>query len=65
MNKGQEFAQGVWVALALAIFTGVEFWLANNGASTVSLAVIAIVKAAIIIQYFMHASRLWDSEGGH
>lgn len=74
MSEGQESRQPVaraalrvplrwsgWnVLLALAVLTIGEFVLAVTiHANVPILAVIAVIKAAIIAQYFMHVSRLW------
>lgn len=56
-----------WIVIgALAVLTAVEYWVAVAIHSTVLpyLAVIALVKAWLIIQYFMHVSQLWRGEGG-
>ena len=46
----------------LAVLTIVEFFVAVYIESLVLLFIIAVVKAAIIVQNFMHIARLWREE---
>lgn len=58
-----------WIVIgALGVLTIVEYWVAISVHSTPLpyLAVIAVVKAWLIVQYFMHVAQVWRSgEGGH
>ena len=62
-KKAAAFRQGIYVAVALAVLTATEFWIANalNGAA-VPLLLGALVKAALVVYYFMHIYRLWREE---
>ena len=60
-----ELRRGVMVLLALAILTAVEYAIGTNEAPTIFLWVIAILKGALVLVYFMHVTRLSGSEGGH
>jgi len=53
------------VALALAVLTIVEFYVAITLGSAIFLMLIALFKAVIVINFFMHVSRLWSPEGEH
>lgn len=64
-SKSRNYNQGVIVLFALAVFTGIEYGVAVMGGSAVVLTVIALIKAGIIIQYFMHAGRVGSSEDSH
>lgn len=55
---------GVIVLVGLALLTGVEFGLAQIGGMAVPLMLIAVFKAALILEYYMHFSHLWTEEGG-
>ena len=55
------YRRGVWVFVALAVLTVLEFFAANLGSAAVMF-IIALVKAAIIVNYFMHIYRLWREE---
>ena len=61
-KKSVAFRQGIIVLVVLAVLTGAEYWVSIAFPSGVFLAIIAVIKAAIIIQYFMHISRLWSEE---
>lgn len=54
---------GVIVFIVLAVLTAVEFWISlsftNPGPY---LAIIVLVKAGLIIHYFMRLSQLWRRE---
>ena len=55
------------VALALAVLTIVEAVLAigvHYSSSSLFL-IISLVKAALVVNYFMHVYRLWRDEEGH
>jgi hypothetical protein len=48
--------------LVLAVLTALEYWVSISFNSGVLLLIIALVKAALIIQNFMHIARLWREE---
>ena len=62
-RKAAAFRQGIFVAIALAVLTAIEFWVSmvTNGAA-VWLFLIALIKAALVVYYFMHIYRLWREE---
>ncbi|MFA5836890.1 MAG: cytochrome C oxidase subunit IV family protein [Bellilinea sp.] len=60
-----ELRRGVMVFLALAVLTAVEYAIGTNEAPPIFLWVIAILKGALVLVYFMHITRLSGSEGGH
>ncbi len=64
-KKTSELRRGLLVFLALAVLTAVEYIIGTNEAPTIFLWVIAILKAALVLVYFMHITRLSGSEGGH
>lgn len=55
---------GVIVLVGLAILTIIEFGLALVGGLAVPLLLVAVFKAALILEYYMHFSHLWGKEGG-
>jgi heme/copper-type cytochrome/quinol oxidase subunit 4 len=63
------FQKGYVVAVLLAVLTVVEYVFAVQvGQDTVrfvGLAASALAKAWLIIQYFMHITRCWKTEGAH
>ena len=55
---------GLIMITALAVLTAVEFWAAVSMTTAlfITLVVIAIVKTALIAEYFMHFSHIWKTE---
>ena len=63
-KKAAAYRKGAITLAILAVLTLVEYFLAVGlESATVPLIIIAIVKMAIIVQSFMHISRLWSEEG--
>jgi cytochrome c oxidase subunit IV len=61
-KKAAAFRQGFGVLVALAILTGVEYWISLTTGSVVFLFIIALAKAGLILNYFMHMAKLWGEE---
>jgi caa(3)-type oxidase subunit IV len=62
-SKQAVYRQGVMVFLALAVLTGLEYAMSQLGLTSGFLFfVVALVKAALIVYYFMHVFRLWREE---
>ena len=60
------------VGAALFVFTAIEYVIATTddlpvfSSNVLPLVVIAIVKAALIVNYYMHISSIWTTEeDGH
>lgn len=65
MSEAKKEAQrtGVYVFLALLVLTIVESIVGSlETPITVLLLIIALVKAAMIVYFFMHVYRLWREE---
>jgi heme/copper-type cytochrome/quinol oxidase subunit 4 len=62
-KKRAAYRTGVIVFLILAVLTAGEFYLASISSAVAGLLIIALIKAALIIRYFMHVNRLWAEEG--
>ncbi len=61
--KMAEYRQNIYVFLGLAVLTVLEFLVAVNlEQATVALVIIALIKAGLIVQFFMHIYRLWQAE---
>lgn len=58
-----ELQRGVFVFLALAVLTAIEYFLGTHEAPSIFLWIIAILKGALVLVYFMHITRLSGSEG--
>lgn len=53
---------GIVVFAALMVLTLIEFAVSVYLNSVVGLFIINIIKAALIVNYFMHVYRLWREE---
>jgi caa(3)-type oxidase subunit IV len=62
-KKKADYRQGIIVFLVLAVLTAIEVAVANYLDNPgVPLIIIALVKAGLIVQFFMHIYRLWREE---
>jgi hypothetical protein len=60
------YRSGIYVFLGLAVLTALEFGIAAAlEGPVVFLFVIALVKAGLILQYYMHLNRAWGEEEAH
>jgi len=50
--------QGIAIFIYLAILTGLEFFVAISFGSIPLLVVVALVKAALVVYYYMHVYKL-------
>lgn len=64
-NKSELLKRGVLVFVGLAVLTGVEFYASRvPGSALALLTVIALGKAALIVEYFMHLGKVFQGEEG-
>ncbi|MFQ5398470.1 MAG: cytochrome C oxidase subunit IV family protein [Anaerolineae bacterium] len=61
-KKSAALRQGLLVLIGLAVLTAVEFGISFLEFSTIALFIIALFKAGLILQYFMHVALLWSEE---
>jgi cytochrome c oxidase subunit IV len=61
-KKTAAFREGFAVLAALVVLTGVEYWISVATGSVVFLLIVAMVKAGLILNYFMHMAKLWHEE---
>ncbi|HSR30945.1 MAG TPA: cytochrome C oxidase subunit IV family protein, partial [Anaerolineae bacterium] len=60
------YRQGLYVLIGLAVLTAVEFAVAFLlEGSVVFLFVLALAKAGVILQYYMHLGSVWSEEEAH
>ena len=65
-DKHTMLSQGVYIFIYLAVLTGLEFFVAVTFKSAPILVVVALVKAALVLYYYMHIYKLnADNEGDH
>lgn len=63
-QQSATYRQATVIAILLAVLTGVEAYMGANEAlnSPVFLFIIAFVKAALVVYFFMHVYRLWRED---
>lgn len=64
-KRGAAYRLSTMVALALAVLTGIEYMAALYHAGAVIMFILGLAKAYFVVNFFMHISRLWRTEGGH
>ncbi|GIV63727.1 MAG: cytochrome C oxidase subunit IV family protein [Chloroflexota bacterium] len=64
-KKLDELKRGVLVFLGLAVLTVIEYYLGTHEAAVIFLWVVALLKAGLVLVYFMHIGRIFRSEGEH
>lgn len=64
-QKKMELRRGVIVFVALAVLTVIEYFLGTHAAPTIFLWLIALLKAGLVIWFYMHIQRAFREEGGH
>jgi hypothetical protein len=65
-SRKAAYRLGAYVLIALAVLTALEFAIALvlNG-SVGFLFVLALAKAGLILQYYMHLDKVWGGEEAH
>ncbi len=58
MSKTEAFRQGMIIFIFLAVLTALEFFIAITLEAVLLLAVIAVVKVALVVYYYMHIYKL-------
>ncbi len=61
-RKSAAYRLGLITLLVLAVLTAVEYFVSIYTGSLILLLIIALIKAAIIVNNFMHITRLWREE---
>jgi cytochrome c oxidase subunit 3 len=61
-DKSSALAQGVTIFIFLAVLTGLEYFVAVAIASVILLTVIALIKAGLVVYYYMHIYKLNQEE---
>lgn len=64
-EKASAYELGGTVLLGLAVLTAAEYALGVQAISVVALFIVALIKGGMILNYFMHVTRLWSDEEGH
>ncbi len=61
-KKAAAYRLGLITLVILAVLTIAEYFVSIYLGSLVLLFIIAVIKAAVIVQNFMHITRLWREE---
>ncbi len=62
-KKKAEYRRNFYIFIVLALLTVVEFAIALNLSNpAVPLVLVALIKAGLIVNFFMHIYRLWREE---
>ena len=64
-KRSLAYELGGTVLLGLFVLTAVEYAFGVRGLSVVAIFIIALIKAGMILNYYMHVSRLWSEEEEH
>lgn len=64
-NKTDGLKRGLIIFIALAVLTGIEYVIGVLELPAVLLWLVALVKAGLVLWYFMHLPRVFSSGGGH
>ena len=68
LDKSAELKRGILVFVGLAVLTVIEYFLgvAEGGtALVVFLWIIALIKAGLVLYFFMNLPRVFRGDGGH
>jgi heme/copper-type cytochrome/quinol oxidase subunit 4 len=61
-RKAAAYRLGLITLIILAVMTVAEYFVSIYTGSLILLMIIAVIKAAIIVNNFMHITRLWREE---
>ncbi len=64
-SKSQELMLGVYIFVVLAFLTLIEYFLGTHSTPPFFMWIIALVKAGLVVWFFMHIKRVFSDEGGH
>jgi hypothetical protein len=64
-KRATAYELGGTVLLGLAVLTAAEYAFGVRGISIVALFIVGLIKGGMILNYFMHVTRLWAEEEGH
>jgi heme/copper-type cytochrome/quinol oxidase subunit 4 len=61
-RKAAAYRLGLITLIILAVMTVAEYFVSIYTGSLILLMIVAVIKAAIIVNNFMHITRLWREE---
>jgi len=63
-KKKKAFRQGIMVFVGLAVLTGLEYLVGVSGGWLPAMVVLALIKAALVVWFYMHIVRALNPESG-
>jgi len=64
-KRNSAYALSTAIALVLAVVTAIEYFVALSYTGAFILMLLGLIKAVLVLHFFMHVSRLWTQEEGH
>jgi cytochrome c oxidase subunit 3 len=64
-HSGASLSQGINIFIFLAFLTAVEYFIAISNQSLFLLTVVALIKAGLVLYYYMHIYKLVQEEHNH
>lgn len=64
-NHTGSLMQGLVIFIILAFLTAVEYFIAITNASLLLLSIVAIIKAGLVLYYYMHIYKLTEEDHAH
>jgi hypothetical protein len=61
-KRSSAYSLGAIVLAGLAVLTAAEYLIGVTWPSVVILLILGLFKAGLIVQYFMHVTRVWSEE---
>ncbi len=61
-RKSALYREGIIVAIVLAVVTVIEYYVALNLNSFAIMMILALLKAILVVNYFMHIRSLWSED---
>ena len=62
-RKSQLFRQGLLVFIGLAVLTVVEYFVGTNGSFLPAMILMALMKAGLVLWYYMHVHKVFSGGG--
>lgn len=64
-HSGASLSQGIIIFIFLAFLTAVEYFIAISNQSLFLLTLVALIKAGLVLYYYMHIYKLVEEEHNH
>lgn len=64
-RSNSRYRTGIIVALVLTALTILEYFVGTHLPSATLLLLLGLIKAVLVVYFFMHVYLLWSKEGSH